>query len=45
MSSSGYGNDRLTGGEGADNLDAALNAPLLENGWGYAYEGVAWYAI
>ena len=34
-----------SGGQYADNLDAALNAPLLENGWGYAYEGVAWYAI
>ena len=34
-----------SGADYMNDLDAALNAPLLENGWGYTYEGVAWYAM
>ena len=34
-----------SGAEYANDLNAALSAPLLENGWGYTYEGVAWYAM
>lgn len=32
------------GAEFAEDLDAARTAPLLENGWGYRLEGVAWFA-
>ena len=34
-----------SGADYMNDLDAAQNAPLLENGWGYIYEGVAWYAM
>ena len=33
-----------SGIEYANDLDAALNAPLIADGWGYLYEGIAWYA-
>lgn len=35
---------RMSSGEQYMNdLDGAINAPLLENGWGYQLEGVAWW--
>jgi len=31
------------GAEYGDDLEAAIHAPLLEGGWGYQLEGLAWY--